>query len=192
MRVTALRLPEVLLIEPRVVSDRRGFFLETYSRQRYAEAGVGAEFVQDNLSRSVRGTLRGLHLQQPHGQGKLVSVVDGEVFDVAVDVRVGSPTFGQWVGQRLTGEDHLQLFLPAGFAHGFCTTSETALFHYKCTDYYDPEAELGVAWDDPDLAIAWPLPDPITSEKDRALPRLGDVPSDRLPRYEARGPGGLP
>lgn len=186
MKVSATRLPEVLLIEPRLHTDRRGFFLETYSFRRYAEAGVTTPFVQDNLSRSVRGTLRGLHLQHPHGQGKLVSVVAGEVFDVAVDVRVGSPTFGQWVGERLTGDDHKQLFLPPGFAHGFCVTSETALFAYKCTDDYHPEAELGVAWDDPEIAIAWPVADPIVSEKDRALPRLRAIPPERLPRYEGR------
>jgi dTDP-4-dehydrorhamnose 3,5-epimerase len=188
VKVAATNLPDVLIVEPRLHVDRRGFFLETYSQRRYAEAGIAAAFVQDNLSRSVQGTLRGLHLQHPHGQGKLVSVVFGEVFDVALDLRVGSPTFGQWVGELLTGENQRQIYVPPGFAHGFCVTSETAFFSYKCTKEYDPDAEMGVAWDDPDIAIAWPLSNPIVSEKDRALPRLRDVPPGRLPRLEAPAP----
>jgi dTDP-4-dehydrorhamnose 3,5-epimerase len=191
MRVSSTRLPEVLLIEPRLHADQRGFFVETYSHRRYAEAGVTATFVQDNLSRSMGRTLRGLHLQHPHGQGKLVSVVQGEVFDVAVDVRLGSPTFGQWIGARLTGDDHRQVFVPPGFAHGFCVTSETAVFAYKCTDDYHPEAELGVAWDDPELAISWPVADPIVSARDGAWPRLRDIPPERLPPYAGASRGSI-
>lgn len=183
MKVTPLEIPDVLLIEPKVFGDARGFFLETWSRARYAEAGVPTEFVQDNLSRSRRGILRGLHLQHPHGQGKLVSVVEGQVFDVAVDVRVGSPTFGRWVGRTLSGENKHQLYIPPGFAHGFCVESEYALFAYKCTEEYHPEAEVGVRYDDPAIGIPWTIENPTLSEKDaRALP-LAEIPRDRLPKY---------
>lgn len=171
----------VLIIEPTVFRDSRGHFLETWSQARYAAAGIDAPFVQDNASLSARGTLRGLHLQHPHGQGKLVQVMDGEVFDVAVDVRQGSPTFGQWVGVMLSSDNHRQLYIPPGFAHGFGVVSEQALFAYKCTEGYHPESEFGVAWDDPDLAIAWPIEEPVLSAKDAAFPRLRDIPLDRLP-----------
>ena len=181
MNVTETSLPGVLLIEPRVLGDARGWFVETYRVERYAAHGIGGPFVQDNLSRSARGTLRGLHLQHPHGQGKLVSCPLGSVLDVAVDVRVGSPTFGRCVSVELSAENQRQLWVPPGFAHGFQVTSEVALFAYKCTDVYHPEAELGVRYDDPDLAIAWPVADPIVSPKDRALPFLRDVPKERLP-----------
>ena len=138
---------------------------------------------KDNFSRSAHGILRGLHLQHPNGQGKLVSVVDGEVFDVAVDVRAGSPTFGQYVSGTLTGPNKCQMWIPPGFAHGFCVKSEAAIFHYKCTALYSPESELGVAWDDPDLGIEWPVQNPVLSSKDQKNPRLRDIPKDRLPAY---------
>ena len=186
MQVTPTILEGVLAIEPRVFGDARGYFLETWQRDRYAEAGVARDFVQDNLSRSQRGILRGLHLQHPFAQGKLVQVFEGEVFDVAVDVRVGSPTFGRWVGQHLSGENKRQLYIPEGFAHGFCVLSEYALFGYKCTEWYHPEAELSVAWNDPELGIHWPIDNPSLSEKDRAGRNLRDIPHERLPRYVAK------
>jgi dTDP-4-dehydrorhamnose 3,5-epimerase len=183
MEVIPQALPEVLLVKPKVFGDARGYFVETYNAERYREAGIPLTFVQDNLSRSRRGILRGLHLQNPHTQGKLVSVLEGEVFDVAVDVRVGSPSFGKWVGALLSAENHHQLWVPPGFAHGFCVTSENALFSYKCTDLYHPEAELGVAWNDPALGIAWPLSSPQLSAKDEANAPLSQIDPAKLPRY---------
>ena len=180
MRITQTELAGVLLVEPDVHGDARGFFLETWSRGRYAAAGLDVEFVQDNLSLSRRGTLRGLHLQNPHPQGKLVYVVSGEVYDVAVDVRAGSATFGRWVGVTLSGENKRQLYVPPGFAHGFCVTGEAALLAYKCTRPYSPGSELCVRWDDPDLGIDWPVAEPLLSEKDRGAPRLRDLPPGRL------------
>lgn len=185
-RVTSTRLEGVLLIEPAVFGDVRGFFFESWHRHRYAEAGVPADFVQDNVSRSGRGTLRGLHLQQPFGQGKLVQVLEGEVFDVAVDVRVGSPTFGAWVGERLSAENHRQLYIPPGMAHGFCVMSEHALFSYKCTEVYRPDAELSIAWNDPEIGIEWPMQSPVLSARDGKAPPFSAVPRARLPRW--RGP----
>ena len=185
MKVTPTAIPEVLLIEPKVFGDHRGFFLETFSAQRYADSGIVGPFVQDNLSRSARGTLRGLHLQHPRGQGKLVSAADGEVFDVAVDVRPGSPTFGKWVGALLSSETGRQLWIPPGFAHGFCVVSEHALFAYKCTEYYSREDELAVRWNDPEIGIDWPTASPTLSEKDAAAPLLRDIPKERLPRWPA-------
>jgi len=177
-------LPGVLIIEPKVFGDDRGFFLETYQRDRYAEHGIPQDLVQDNLSYSRRGVLRGLHLQWPHPQGKLVQVFRGEVFDVAVDIRRGSPTFGRWAGVHLSGENKLQLWIPAGLAHGFYVTSEDALFAYKCSDLYHPETELGVRWDDPDIGIDWPLDgEPDLSPKDVRAARLRDIPPDKLPIY---------
>jgi len=184
LTVSQTDLPGVLLIEPKVFGDSRGYFLETWSEGKYAEAGIVGPFVQDNLSRSANGTLRGLHLQNPFGQGKLVHVLRGEVFDVAVDVRVGSPTFGKWVGYSLSEANHRQLYIPAGFAHGFCVTGEEAVFSYKCTDSYHPEAEVGVAFDDPDIGIAWPVSDPTLSDKDRANMPLRDISEERLPRFQ--------
>jgi dTDP-4-dehydrorhamnose 3,5-epimerase len=183
MNVTPLEIPEVLLIEPQVFGDERGYFVETYHAERYASAGIGERFVQDNLSRSHRGTLRGLHLQYPNGQGKLVYVVEGTVFDVAVDVRVGSPTFGKWVGMHLSAREHCQMYIPPGFAHGFCVTSEQALFAYKCTDLYRPQSEIGVLWNDPLLAIAWPVSEPTVSAKDQRLLPLARIDRARLPRW---------
>lgn len=178
MRVIATELPGVLIVEPQVFADRRGFFLESYNQQRYAEHGIDVAFVQDNHSRSARGTLRGLHYQAPPGQAKLVRVVAGEVFDVAVDIRRGSPTYGRWVGVTLSAENHRQLYVPTGFAHGFCVVSESADFLYKVTSYYAPAEERGIAWDDPALGIEWPVQDPILSDRDRHHPPLAEAPRE--------------
>jgi len=183
VRVSETKLPGVLLIEPVVHGDTRGFFMELWHQKRYAATGLPAYFVQDNLSFSGWGTLRGLHFQHPQAQGKLVFVLQGEVFDVAVDIRTGSPSFGQWVGVTLSAENKRQLYIPEGFAHGFCVTSETALFAYKCTDFYNPRAEVGIAWNDPDINIAWPDVAPVLSEKDRNYTRLKELPPERLPQY---------
>jgi dTDP-4-dehydrorhamnose 3,5-epimerase len=173
MRVTATSLPGVLIIEPVVHRDDRGFFVESYHERRYREAGIGAAFVQDNHSRSARGTLRGLHWQiDPHEQGKLVRVLVGEVFDVAVDIRPGSPTFGKWVGVALSSENFKQLYVPPGYAHGFCVTSEMADVEYKCTAFYNRASERGLIWNDPDVGIDWPVVDPTLSERDQQHPRL--------------------
>lgn len=185
MKVEELSLPGVLLITPKVFGDARGYFVETFASERYAEAGIALPFVQDNLSRSPKGVLRGLHLQHPHGQGKLVQVVEGSVFDVAVDVRVGSPKFGKWVGAELSAENHCQLWVPPGFAHGFVVTSDHALFSYKCTDTYHPESELSVLWNDPAIGIDWPVDAPVLSGKDAAASVLADVDEARLPRWQA-------
>lgn len=184
MDVKQTALPGVLLIEPRVFGDARGYFLETWRQDRYREAGIAGAFVQDNVSFSQRGVLRGLHYQLPHAQGKLVTVLQGEVFDVAVDIRRGSPHFGQWVGVLLCGETMNQVYVPPGFAHGFCVTSETALFSYKCTDVYAPQAEGAVRWDDPALGIDWPIDAVQLNDKDRAAPLLADIDAARLPVYQ--------
>ena len=183
MRATPLDHPEVLLIEPDVFPDPRGFFMETFHSIKYAEHGLPAVFLQDNHSRSSRGVLRGLHYQLNNPQGKLVRVVSGEVFDVAVDIRRGSPWFGKWVGAILSEENHRQMYVPPGFAHGFCTLSESADFLYKCTDLYAPGDEYGIAWDDPEIAIEWPEMDYLISDKDLANPLLNE--SDHLPEYLA-------
>jgi dTDP-4-dehydrorhamnose 3,5-epimerase len=184
-RVTPTALDGVLLIEPAVFGDARGEFFESWHRDRYAECGVPTTFVQDNVSRSGRGTIRGLHLQEPFAQGKLVQVLEGEVFDVAVDVRVGSPTFGKWVGERLSAANHRQLYISPGFAHGFCVLGDSALVHYKCTDFYRREAEIGLAWNDPAIGIEWPIAEPILSSRDAAGLRLSDCRIERLPRWQA-------
>ena len=183
MNVTPTALPEVLVVEPRVFADDRGHFLETFSASKYAAAGLPGAFVQDNLSSSRRGVLRGLHFQEPHPQGKLVYAIAGEIWDVAVDIRVGSPRFLQWVGVTLSGEDRRQVYVPPGFAHGFVVLSESALVAYKCTEAYRPEAEASLPWDDPRIGIAWPVDSPLLSPKDRAAPRVDDMPEGRLPRY---------
>ena len=175
-------LEGVILIEPDVHRDGRGFFFESYHARKYQEGGISAVFVQDNHSASARGTLRGLHAQHRRPQGKLVRVLEGEIFDVAVDVRRGSPTFGRWASFCLSAENFRQCYVPPGFLHGFCVQSEIAAVEYKVTEFYDPADELGVIWNDPDLAIQWPLKDPNLSEKDRRHPRLSDI-MDRLPRY---------
>ncbi len=185
MRFMQTALPEVLVVEPDVFGDARGWFQETWSEARYREAGITLPFVQDNLSSSTRGILRGLHLQSPHEQGKLVWVPEGAVFDVAVDVRHGSPSFGRWVGVELTSENHRQIWIPPGFAHGFAVTSDRCLFAYKCTDVYAREDELGIRWDDPDIGIRWPIERPTLSPKDATSPRLRDLDPERLPRYGA-------
>ena len=183
MRFTPTALPEVILVEPDVFRDARGFFLETYHERKYAQGGIPGPFVQDNHSRSVQGTLRGLHAQVRRPQGKLVRAVQGEMFDVAVDIRRGSPRFGRWVGVRLTGDNFKQIYIPAGYAHGFCVLSERVHVEYKCTDFYDPGGEIGIAWNDPDIGVAWPVAEPTVSDKDGRAPRLADA-LDRLPAFE--------
>jgi len=180
MRFTPTAIPEVLLIEPDVHKDARGFFLETWHQRKYAEAGITGPFVQDNHSHSGQGTLRGLHAQLRNPQGKLVRAVEGEMFDVAVDIRRGSPTFGRWVGFSLSGENFRQLWVPPGFAHGFCVLSEWVHVEYKCTDFYDAGDEISVAWNDPRIGIDWPLAAPTLSAKDARAPRLSEI-LDRLP-----------
>jgi dTDP-4-dehydrorhamnose 3,5-epimerase len=175
-------LPGVVLIEPEVHGDPRGFFLETYHSEKYHEGGIRERFVQDNHSRSSHGILRGLHAQAPIAQGKLLRVIEGEVWDVAVDVRVGSPAFGKHVGVTLSAEDHKQIYVPPGMLHGFVVTSEVAQVEYKCSDFYRPEQEFSVRWDDPELAIPWPISEPVLSAKDRDAPLLRDV-QDRLLPY---------
>jgi len=184
MKVTQSKLPEVLIIEPEAFGDARGFFLETFSNKRYEQAGIKLPFVQDNISLSAKNVLRGLHFQYPHPQGKLVQVLSGEVFDAAVDIRAGSPTFGQWVGDNLSASNHKQLYIPPGFAHGFCVLSDTAIFSYKCTEYYNQAAEGGIIFNDPDISISWPVQTPIVSAKDARCPRLKEIPKDKLPRFE--------
>ncbi len=183
MNVLETGLPGVVIIEPTVFGDVRGYFLETWNQARYVEAGLPAVFVQDNLSYSRRGVLRGLHFQNPNAQGKLVYVLEGEVYDVAVDVRLGSPSFGHWTGELLSAENKRQLFVPAGFAHGFCVTSRQALFAYKCTAAYDPAAEGTIRWDDPEIGIDWPDLEVVLSEKDRSAPVLADMDQSRLPTF---------
>jgi dTDP-4-dehydrorhamnose 3,5-epimerase len=169
-------LPGVVIIKPKVFKDRRGFFLETYKRSDFAGAGLTIDLVQENHSKSVQGTLRGLHAQrEPKAQGKLVRVIQGEVFDVAADVRRGSPTFGKWVGVPLTGRNRWSVFVPAGYVHGFCVVSKTAEVIYKTTDEYAPDLEYGVRWDDPTLAITWPIQNPILSERDKRWPALSEI-----------------
>ncbi len=187
MKVTPAQIPEVLLIEPDVFGDARGFFLETYHAERYEASGVRGVFVQDNHSRSVQNTVRGLHLQLTRPQAKLIRVLVGEIFDVAVDVRVGSPTFGRWVAERLSADSFRQYYIPAGFAHGFSVLSPFAEIEYKCTDFYDPAGQLGIAWNDPSLAIPWGVDTPVLSDRDRNNPPLRDLES-RLPRYDRTEP----
>jgi dTDP-4-dehydrorhamnose 3,5-epimerase len=182
VKVTPLDIPGALLIEPNVFRDSRGLFCETFHAQRYVEAGLTDQFVQDNFSRSVRGTLRGLHYQQPHAQGKLVMAVEGTVYDVVVDIRKGSPTYGTWRGFELSSENYRQLYVPPGCAHGFCVTSEQAAVLYKCTDFYSPRDERGVIWNDPALRISWPVSTPLLSPKDQAYPRLAAT-EHQLPVY---------
>lgn len=182
MNFLPTEIPDVIVVEPDVYRDARGFFLESYHAGKYREGGIAAEFVQDNHSSSRRGTLRGLHAQRVAAQGKLVRAVEGTIWDVAVDVRLGSPTFGRWVGIELSAESCRQVWVPPGFLHGFCVLSATAQVEYKVTTFYDAADELGVAWDDPELAIAWPVREPVLSRKDAALPRLEDV-RHLLPRH---------
>lgn len=175
MQITPTELSGVYLIEPRLFEDERGYFLETFHRQKFAEAGIDVEFVQDNFSHSRRGVLRGLHYQVEHAQGKLVRVTRGEIYDVAVDLRRSSPTFGRWTAALLSETNHRQLYIAPGFAHGFCVTSESADVAYKCTDFYSPQHERTLLWNDPGLQIAWPVSDPLVSGKDRAGLTLADA-----------------
>ncbi len=190
MKVETTALDGVLIVEPDLFQDKRGFFFETFNRKRYAEAGIDRVFVQDNLSFSTKGTLRGLHFQISHPQAKLVQVVEGEVFDVAVDIRKGSPTFGKWAGTHLSGDNKIQFFIPEGFAHGFAVLSETALFMYKCSALYDPADEGGIIWSDPEIAIDWPVTDPVVSEKDQRYPRLAELGHEQLPKCGGGAPCG--
>jgi dTDP-4-dehydrorhamnose 3,5-epimerase len=183
MKATALEVPEVLLLELDCFVDPRGWLVESYRLERYAALGISHTFVQDNASSSMRGVLRGLHFQHPRAQAKLVSVVHGEVFDVAVDVRGGSPTFGRWCGALLSEANRRQLLVPPGFAHGFMATSPHAVVIYKCSEYYSPADERCVRWDDPEIGISWPIDVPLLSPKDSVAPRLRDIPVDQLPPY---------
>jgi dTDP-4-dehydrorhamnose 3,5-epimerase len=170
MKVIRMKIPDVLILEPQVIFDERGFFMEIWQRRKFAEAGIDMDFVQDNHSHSLKGTLRGLHYQLKQSQGKLVRVTVGEVFDVAVDIRRSSPTFGQWVGDYLSADNKRMIWIPPGFAHGFYVVSDVAEFQYKCTDYYEPRYERCIRWNDPAIGIAWPIPggeEPLMSAKDR-------------------------
>ena len=184
MQVRQTGLPGVVVIEPDIFADSRGSFMETYNLETYRTLGLPLNFVQDNIAVSVQGVLRGLHLQNPHGQGKLVYVLDGEVFDVAVDVRRGSPEFGRFVTTMLSGENKHQLYIPTGFAHGYCVLSKTALLAYKCTEYYDPDSEMTIAWNDPQIGIDWPIGSPQLSAKDEAGLTLSHMDPARLPVFD--------
>lgn len=180
MNVLPCDIPGLVVIEPKVFGDARGFFFESWNQKRYEDAGISGHFVQDNLSFSRRGILRGLHFQNPRAQGKLLQVLQGEVFDVAVDLRRSSPHFGRWHGVHLSSENKRQFYIPPGFAHGFAVLSETALFHYKCTEFYSPADELALKWNDPAVGIDWPLKDPLLSERDAKGLMLSEIPPDRL------------
>jgi dTDP-4-dehydrorhamnose 3,5-epimerase len=186
VNIIPTRLPGVIEIEPDVYTDNRGFFIETYHHIRYKDCGIDRTFVQDNLSFSFRGTLRGLHFQYPRPQAKLIQALEGEVFDVVVDIRRGSPHLGQWAGAILSDQNKHQLYVPEGFAHGFCVLSERALVHYKCSEFYAQECEGGILWSDPELNINWPVRAPVISEKDSQYGFLRDLSADRLPVYEGK------
>jgi dTDP-4-dehydrorhamnose 3,5-epimerase len=185
MKLIHTALPGVLMIEPQVFGDARGYFYESYHTDKYREAGIGQPFVQTNVSRSLRGVLRGLHYQWPHPQGKLVSVLEGEVYDVAVDIRRDSPTFGRWAGAVLSADNHRHFWIPEGFAHGFCVLSEAATFMYQCTAHYDRAGDAGIRWNDAAIGIDWPISAPLLSDKDARAPFLEDVPAERLPPFVA-------
>jgi dTDP-4-dehydrorhamnose 3,5-epimerase len=176
-------LPEVWELQPKVFRDARGFFLETYHKEKFSDLGIADGFIQDNHSRSAKGTLRGLHYQLPHTQAKLCRVVEGEVLDVAVDVRIGSPTFGKWASVLLSAERQNQMYIPQGFAHGFVALSDSVQFLYKCSDLYDPTSERGIIWNDPVLAISWGIANPLVSEKDAKYSTLAAMPREFLPQY---------
>lgn len=183
MKIIETSLPGCCVIEPAVFGDERGFFFETWNAERFQERGLPGNFVQSNVSSSARGVLRGLHFQWPRPQGKLVSVLEGEVYDVAVDIRRGSPTFGRWEAVILSAENRKQFWIPEGFAHGFAVLSERALFSYLCTDVYVKEADAGLRWNDADIAVDWPVSAPTLSAKDENAPFLKDIAEDRLPVY---------
>ena len=182
-KYTKISLPGVVVIEPDVFQDDRGFFLETYHQKKYAEGEITKSFVQDNLSHSTKNVLRGLHYQLQNPQGKLLCVITGEIFDVAVDIRRGSETFGKWEGVYLSSDNNRQMFIPEGFAHGFCVLSETADVLYKCTDFYNPDDEYGILWSDPEIGIEWPVKEPILSPKDSQYPQLKEITDSFLPSY---------
>jgi len=184
VKVERTALGGVVIIEPDVFGDPRGFFIETWNRRRYEEAGVSGTFVQDNVSYSGKGVVRALHFQNPNAQGKLVYTLKGEVWDIAVDVRVGSPTFLKWVGVTLSVDNRRQLYIPPGFAHGFAVTGDDALFVYKCTDFYDPKSERSINWNDPQIAVEWPVKEPILSGRDSQAPMLKDFDKSLLPVFK--------
>jgi dTDP-4-dehydrorhamnose 3,5-epimerase len=184
MKIIQTDLSEVFIIEPDVFRDQRGCFLETWQKERYEQIGIEHEFVQDNVSYSTKGTLRGLHYQNPNQQGKLVHILTGEVFDVAVDIRPDSPTFKKWIGVILSADNYQQIYIPPGFAHGFCVLSETVIFSYKCTDFYNSQAEGSIIYNDPDIGIDWPDMGMELSEKDAAAPLLRDVAIEKLPAMD--------
>ncbi|MEJ2656856.1 MAG: dTDP-4-dehydrorhamnose 3,5-epimerase [Desulfobacterales bacterium] len=183
MNIFTTPLEGLLVIEPKIFKDKRGFFMETYNQRKYMAAGITTTFVQDNLSYSLKHTIRGLHFQIRHSQAKLVQSVSGEIFDVAVDLRPGSATFGQWSGARLSDKNGRQMYIPKGFAHGFCVLSEFALFSYKCSDFYAPDDEGGIIWSDQDIGIEWPVENPIVSEKDKQYPKLSSLAAGQLPSF---------
>ena len=183
MKVTETKLEGALIFEPQIFGDDRGFFMETWNYQRYKEAGLDVKFIQSNLSKSAKGVLRGLHFQNPNPQGKLVQILTGEVFDVAVDIRQGSPTFGQWHGEILSGDNNKQFYIPEGFAHGFCVLSETAIFSYMCTNVYDPISDNSLLWNDPEIKIDWPIENPLLSDKDKNALTLNKINPQKLPKY---------
>ena len=185
MKISETDLPGCMLIEPRVFGDARGSFFESWNQKAYADAGLHLDFVQGNVSRSIRGVLRGLHYQWPNAQGKLVSVLEGEVYDVAVDIRRGSPYFGRWTAVIPSADNHRQLWIPEGFAHGFATLSENAVFAYQCTALYDRAADAGIRWNDARIAIDWPIAEPLLSDKDATAPFLDGIAADRLPEFIA-------
>jgi len=188
MKIIPTDIEGLVLVEPRRFGDDRGYFMETFHQDRYGQSGIKQAFVQDNFSFSVKNTLRGLHFQIRRPQAKLVQVLSGKIFDVVVDLRSGSATFGRWTGLALSEDNGRQLYIPEGFAHGFCVLSDTARFIYKCSDIYDPGDEGGILWSDPAIGIDWPVTAPILSEKDAAFPCLADVPHHRLPGGGAKGP----
>ncbi|MHC4326268.1 MAG: dTDP-4-dehydrorhamnose 3,5-epimerase [Planctomycetota bacterium] len=183
MNIIETNIPGVLVLEPKVFTDERGYFLETFNSKRYEQVGIPGSFVQDNISFSKKGILRGLHFQFPQSQGKLIQVLSGEVLDVVVDIRAGSPTYSQWVGEVLSESNHRQMYVPPGFAHGYCVTSEAALFSYKCTDFYNPATEHGIIWNDPDIGIEWPITQPVLSPKDAVYAGLKDLRPENLPQF---------
>ncbi|MEA3436598.1 MAG: dTDP-4-dehydrorhamnose 3,5-epimerase [Thermodesulfobacteriota bacterium] len=185
MKFTKTAFPDIFLIEPDVFKDTRGFFMETYNQKNYAEAGIDQEFVQDNYSHSKYGILRGLHYQLKNAQGKLVFVITGEIFDIVVDIRIGSPRFGQWFGTYLSAKNKQQIFVPEGYAHGFIVLSESVDVIYKCTDFYTPGDEYGIFWADPNIGIDWPIKNPVLSDKDSKNPNLKEIPEELLPAFHS-------
>ncbi len=185
MKIQTTPLMGALVIEPDIFEDQRGFFMESFQRLKYRTVGIAVNFVQDNISNSRYGAIRGLHYQYPQAQSKLIQVLAGEVFDVAVDIRLGSPSFGKWFGITLSGDNKRQFFIPKGFAHGFCVLSDSAIVQYKCDDYYAPQCEGGILWNDPQLAIGWPKVEPaLLSEKDKSFPCLKEIHYENLPLYD--------